>query len=119
MNRYIIIHNMENYSRKMLIASYEREGFSAVYDDEKTVCLKKSDTDVDETIEQGMLKVICSQLKRAVRDKAVSTDVSDIMNRHIERLTANKMSSLKFHDPFNDEVKHLVTRLLIGEDNEI
>ena len=119
MNSYIILHNMETYSRKMLLSSYQREGFEIVYEIDNTVCLKKTETEVDNDTELGMLKVICSQLRRSIRDKAVTADVSDLINSNIERLTANKLSSLKFHDRFNDETRNLVTRLLVGNSDEI
>lgn len=116
MNKYLILYNLESITQKTLLTSYAKEDYCVIFEDGSLMCLKKSDNVVDPEIEKGMLKVICSQVKRTLRDKSVTADVSKLMNNNIERLTANSLSSLKFHDRFLDETKALVMRLVLDKD---
>lgn len=116
MNKYLILYNLESITQKTLLTSYAKEDYYVILEDGSLMCLKKSEDQVDPEIEQAMLKVICSQIKRTLRNRSVTADVSKLMNDNIERLTANRLNSLKFHDRFLDETKALVTRLLLDKD---
>ena len=88
------------------------EGFTVFHEDEHTVLLYRHTDPVDAETEETMLRVILSRFHHTTVPRTV-LDLSDVMNRHIARLTEEHCSSLRFHDPFLDELKQLQTRTLL------
>lgn len=110
MNTYILVKNPDTLIMDTLRSAYLNEGYT-VHCDEKDILLAVKHTEsADEDTEKTMLQVICSSLRRL--PGSFTVNLSDLVNRHIQRLTENGCQSLKFHDPFTDELKQICVRLV-------
>ncbi|MBQ1325800.1 MAG: hypothetical protein IIY52_07305 [Solobacterium sp.] len=113
MNKYTLLYRAEKWMRRTAEQGYLKEGYEVCFKDEDTLLMVLHTAPVDEETERKMLQVILSAFRRSGSAGNAVLDLSDLMNRHIGRLTENQCSSLKFHDPFLDELKQLQIRQLI------
>ena len=112
MNKYTLLYRVDPLIRSTMKQGFLSEGWSVFSEDEDTLIMVLHREPVDAGTEEKMLSVIRSRFRRSSAGTAV-LDLSDIMNKHIARLTENQCSSLKFHDPFLDELKQLQVRSLV------
>lgn len=112
MNHYILLHQTEPWIRRTTLQAYLNDGYSVFFEDARTLLVYMRTDPVDTQTEATLLRLIIRSFRRSIRHSAV-LDLSDLMNKHIARLTDNHCSSLKFHDPFNDELKQLIVRTLV------
>ncbi len=118
MNEYLVLCNFEKNSLEMTLKGYLDEGYTTVLDTRKYCAVRKEDEPSDENTLKALLKIVCRELEKHSGGKAVCYDASPIINKHIARLTENEMKSLKFHDPFLDDVKVMVSRIILERDKE-
>lgn len=112
MNRYTLLFRVDPLIRSTMKQGFLSEGWTVFSEDEDTLIMVLHREPVDAGTEEKMLRVILSRFRRSSARTAV-LDLSDIMDRHIARLTENQCSSLKFHDPFLDELKLLQINSLV------
>lgn len=113
MNEYYFLYNAEPLTKEKTRDAYLREGFTVFFEDEKTLIVKKSEPGKEEG-EEKLLTLILQRFRRSFFKTPVTLDLSPIMNRHLDRLIENDFASLKFHDPFLDDLKILQTRARIN-----
>ena len=112
MNKYTLLYRVDPLIRRTMKQGFLNEGWTVFSEDEDTLMLVLHREPVDAGTEEKMLGVILSRFRRSSAGTAV-LDLTDITNRHTARLTENQCSSLKFHDPFLDELKQLQIRTLV------
>ena len=110
MNTYYLVKSPDPWFLTELENAYVNEGYTVYLRDTDILLLVKHSVPVDTDTEKIMLQVICSSLRRL--PGSFTVDLSDLVNRHIQRLTENGCQSLKFHDPFTDELKQLNVQLI-------
>ncbi len=110
MNTYYLVKSPDPWFLTELENAYLNEGYTVYLRDTDILLLVKHSVPVDTDTEKTMLQVICSSLCRY--PGSFTADLSDLVNRHIQRLTENGCQSLKFHDPFTDELKQICVRLV-------
>ena len=113
MNEYYLLYNVDTHILNKTRDSYLREGFEIVFEDDKSLVVKRS-TEENEEGEEKILKMIFQRFQRSSIDRPVSLDLSDLINRHLYRLVGNGFKSLKLHDPFIDELDHLITDIRLN-----
>ena len=112
MNKYTLLYRVHPLIRRTMKQGFLSEGWTVFFEDEDTLMMTLHREPVDAGTEEKMLRVILSRFRRSSAGTAV-LDLTDMMNRHIARLTENQCSSLKLHDPFLDELKQLQVRTLV------
>ena len=116
MNKYIVFANFEKNALAMTVAGYVSDGFSVAVKGRGYCAIAKEEEPKDENVRNALLKYICQETGKYAFGKSVCLDVSEVINKHIDRLTENEMKSLKFHDPFIDGVKVVISRLIREEE---
>ena len=94
MNTYILVKTPDTLVSDTLKGAYMKEGYTVYHEDTDILLLVKHSVPVDTDTEKTMLQVICSSLCRY--PGSFTADLSDLVNRHIQRLTENGCQSLKF-----------------------
>ena len=118
MNEYLVFCNFEKNSLEMTLKGYLEEGFKTVLDTKKYYAISREEEPADEKTLKALLKIVCRELEKHSDGKAVCYDAGPIINKHVARLTENEMKSLKFHDPFLDDVKVMVSRIILERNKE-
>lgn len=118
MNEYLAFCNFEMNSLEMTIKGYLEEGYQIAFSAEKCCVIRREQEPTDEKTLQALLKIVCRELVKHSDGKAICYDVSPLINKHIARLTDNEMKSLKFHDPFLDDLKVMASGLIVDSDKE-
>ncbi|MBR2685988.1 MAG: DUF362 domain-containing protein [Erysipelotrichaceae bacterium] len=113
MNNYLILCGYEDIVRNTLIQGYQKEGYVLLETVGGLFALRKVKNTEDLITEEKMVHVLLSQLKGRVHDTSMILDVSKLIEKHRDRLRENQFQSLKFHDPFLDEIKTLAVQTLL------
>ena len=116
MNKYIVFANFEKNTLDMTAAGYADEGFLPAVKGRGYCAIAREEEPKDEYVRNSLLKYICRETGKYAFGRSVCLDVSEVINKHIDRLTENEMKSLKFHDPFIDDVMVIISKLIREEE---
>ena len=108
---YLLLHNLEEYTYKNILESYEKDGYIILYKDNKNTLIKKSDLIIKD--EDIYIKVLFSNLnknKMIIDSKGL---VIDITNAFFHAYKKNGFD--KFDNIFIWYIRNILIRNVIGE----
>ena len=111
---YLLLHNLEEYTYKNILESYEKDGYIILHKDNKNTLIKKSDLIIKD--EDIYIKVLFSHLnknKMIIDSKGL---VIDITNAFFHAYKKNGFD--KFDNIFIWYIRNILIRNVIGEENE-
>ena len=92
MYSYILLANLEENFLKQTVISLSREGYSPLKSRGDWLIMEKGDGDRNREDEEKMADVMFQMMKRMRFDVPFSDDISDIFNRHYQRLHEERFS---------------------------
>ena len=108
MYSYILLANLEENFLKQTAISLSREGYSPLKSRGDWLIMEKGDGDRNREDEEKMADVMFQMMKRMRFDVPFSDDISDIFNRHYQRLHEERFSRLKFNDRYIWELRQFL-----------
>ena len=108
---YLLLHNLEEYTYKNILESYEKDGYIILHKDNKNTLIKKSDLIIKD--EDIYIKVLFSHLnknKMIIDSKGL---VIDITNAFFHAYKKNGFD--KFDNIFIWYIRNILIRNVIGE----
>lgn len=111
---YLLLHNLEEYTYKNILESYEKDGYIILHKDNKNTLIKKSNLIIKD--EDIYIKVLFSNLnknKMIIDSKGL---VIDITNAFFHAYKKNGFD--KFDNIYIWYIRNILIRNVIGEENE-
>ena len=111
---YLLLHNLEEYTYKKILESYEKDGYMIIHKENKDTLIKKSNLIIKD--EDIYIKVLFSQLNK---NKLINNSkglVIDITKAFLHAYKKNGFD--KFDNIFIWHIRNILIRNAIGEENE-
>ena len=111
---YLLLHNLEEYTYKKILESYEKDGYMIIHKENKDTLIKKSNLIIKD--EDIYIKVLFSQLNK---NKIINNSKGLVIDITKAFLHAYKKNSFdKFDNIFIWHIRNILIRNAIGEENE-
>ena len=110
MESYILLANLEDNFLHQTVNSLLKEGYTTLRKQGSYLIMMKGD--ITETDEK-MADILFSMMKRMRFEVSCYQDISDMFNRHKERLEREQFSRLKFNDTFIWHIRQFLAALKV------
>ena len=108
MYSYVLLANLEENLLKQTVISLDKEGYVPLKSRGDWLIMRKGDDDRNREDEEKMAEVMFQMMKRMRFDVPYSDDISNIFNRHYDRLHEERFSRLKFNDTYIWELRQFL-----------
>jgi len=111
---YLLLHNLEEYTYKNILESYEKDGYTIIHKENKDTLIKKGKLIIKD--EDIYIKVLFSQLNKNKLINESKGLVIDITNAFFHAYKKNGFD--KFDNIFIWYIKNIIIRSVLGAGNE-